>query len=389
MVSVGLVMCIGRFRRLSGQRDDGGVIIPKSPAEIDKMARAGEILAGCLDALSKAVEPGIRTIELDALAEKYIRARGGIPSFKGYRGFPGSICVSPNDMVVHGIPRDTRLAEGDILGLDVGVTLDGYIADSGVTLPVGGASEEAERLMRATEEALEEALKLCVPGCRVGDLGHAVQAYVEERGFSVVRTLVGHGIGTSMHEDPQVPNFGKLGQGPRLNEGVVLAIEPMVNAGSYEVRTADDGWAVLTEDRSLSAHFEHTVALTADGPRILTRRTHRGEATVTNSACRAGLYVSIIVRPSLAKSGGGEKKEGARSKKLVSPKEEAIEFEGEVSEALPNTVFRVKLENDHEVLAHISGKMRMNYIRILPGDRVKVELSPYDLSRGRITYRFK
>lgn len=271
---MGLVMCIGRFRRLSGQRDDGGVIIPKSPAEIDKMARAGEILAGCLDALSKAVEPGIRTIELDALAEKYIRARGGIPSFKGYRGFPGSICVSPNDMVVHGIPGDTRLAEGDILGLDVGVTLDGYIADSAVTLPVGGASEEAERLMRATEEALEEALKLCVPGCRVGDLGHAVQAYVEERGFSVVRTLVGHGIGTSMHEDPQVPNFGKLGQGPRLNEGVVLAIEPMVNAGSYEVRTADDGWAVFTEDRSLSAHFEHTVALTADGPRILTGRAY-------------------------------------------------------------------------------------------------------------------
>lgn len=236
------------------------------------MARAGDILAGCLRSLEKAVEPGVKTAQLDALAAKYIGERGGIPSFKGYRGFPGSICVSPNDMVVHGIPGETRLEERDIVGIDVGVTLDGYIADSAITLPVGEVSEEAQRLMSATQEALEEALVLCVPGCRVGDLGHAVQSYVEDRGFSVVRTLVGHGIGTSMHEDPQIPNFGVSGRGPRLNEGVVLAIEPMVNAGAYEVRTGEDGWAVFTADRSLSAHFEHTVALTADGPRVLTRR---------------------------------------------------------------------------------------------------------------------
>jgi len=246
------------------------VIIRKSQGEIEKMARAGAVLRGCLDLLGRAVEPGITTRELDRLAEKYIREKGGIPTFKNYRGFPGSICASPNDMVVHGIPGKVRLDEGDIVGIDVGVTMDGYIADAASTFPVGEISPEARELLRVTEEALMLGIAQCVVGKRVGDISHAVQTHAEDHGFSVVQSMVGHGVGRSMHEDPQVPNFGPPGQGPELREGVVLAIEPMVNMGGYEVEMGDDNWAIYTKDGSLSAHFEHTVAITKNGPRILT-----------------------------------------------------------------------------------------------------------------------
>jgi len=234
------------------------------------MARAGAVLRGCLDLLGREIEPGITTRELDRLAEKYIRDKGGIPTFKGYRGFPGSICASPNDMVVHGIPGKVRLNEGDIVGIDVGVTMDGYIADAANTFAVGDVSDDARELLRVTEESLMRGIAQCVVGNRVGDISHAVQTHAEAHGFSVVESMVGHGVGRSMHEDPQVPNFGPPGQGPELREGMVLAIEPMVNMGGFEVEIGDDDWAIYTKDGSLSAHFEHTVAITKNGPRILT-----------------------------------------------------------------------------------------------------------------------
>jgi methionyl aminopeptidase len=246
------------------------VIIRKSLSEIEKMARAGKVLRGCLDLLGRAIEPGVMTKELDRLAETYIRDKGGVPTFKGYRGFPGSICASPNDMVVHGIPGKLRLKEGDILGVDVGVTMEGYIADAAETFAVGEISEEASRLLRVTKEALMLGIEQCVVGNRVGDISHAVQTRAEAGGYSVVESMVGHGVGRDMHEDPQVPNFGPPGQGPELREGMVLAIEPMVNMGGYEVEMGEDGWAIYTRDGSLSAHFEHTVAITKQGPRILT-----------------------------------------------------------------------------------------------------------------------
>jgi len=246
------------------------LIIRKSAAEIEKMTRAGRVVHGCLQMLAAAVRPGVSTAELDRMAEDYIRSHGAVPTFKGYRGFPSSICASPNDMIVHGIPGETVLDEGDILSIDVGVTLEDYVGDSAITVPVGEVSEEAFALMAATRESLGRAIEQCREGNRVGDISHAVQAYVEERGYSVVRSLVGHGIGRDMHEDPQVPNFGAPGKGPRLVAGMVLAIEPMVNAGRYEVEMGDDGWAVYTRDGTLSAHFEHTVAVTSNGPRVLT-----------------------------------------------------------------------------------------------------------------------
>ena len=247
------------------------MIVRKSAGEIAKIAAAGAILADCIDALSEAAVPGITTGELDRLAERFIRRRKGVPTFLGYRGFPGSICASPNDMVVHGIPGKYRVAEGDLLSLDVGVTLDGYVADSAVTLPMGAVEPEARRLLDVTRESLEAGLAECREGRRLGDISHAVQEVVEAAGFSVVRALVGHGVGREMHEDPQIPNYGDPGRGPRLEEGMVFAIEPMVDAGAHDVVVADDGWAIHTADGSLSAHFEHTVAVGRKGPRVLTR----------------------------------------------------------------------------------------------------------------------
>jgi methionyl aminopeptidase len=242
----------------------------KSPAQIEKIARAGEIVAGCLEMMRDRCRPGIITAELDQAAEKFIREQGGIPTFKGYRGFPASICASPNAMVVHGIPGDYRVSEGDIMSLDVGVTLKGWVADAALTVEVGDAGQLAGRLMEVTQESLRRAIAKCRPGNRLGDVSHAVQEHVEANGFSVVRSLVGHGVGRQMHEEPQIPNYGEAGTGPELREGMVFAIEPMVNAGTYKVIVGEDKWAISTADGSLSAHYEHTVAITAAGPRVLT-----------------------------------------------------------------------------------------------------------------------
>jgi methionyl aminopeptidase len=252
------------------------LIIRKSASEIERIAAAGRIVAECLSLLSETVKAGVATERLDRLAEEFIRGCGGVPTFKGYRGFPASICASPNDMVVHGIPGPQRIADGDVVSLDVGVTLEGYVADSALTVPVGSVDGEARRLLDVTRESLEAAIAECRPGRRLGDVSHAVQEVVEGAGFSVVRSLVGHGVGKEMHEDPQIPNYGDPGRGPRLEEGMVFAIEPMVNAGGHDVFVADDGWAIHTGDGSLSAHFEHSVAITRRGPRVLTRRESEG-----------------------------------------------------------------------------------------------------------------
>src|SRR5215207_8141795 len=234
------------------------------------MAEAGEILVRCMDLLAGKIRPGVTTGELDAAAEKYIRSQGATPAFKGYRGFPGSICASPNQMVVHGIPGKSKLRRGDILSVDIGVVLDGWVADAARTFAVGDVAPVAAKLLEVTEGSLFKAVEQCRPGNRLGDVSHAVQEHVEADGFSIVRSLVGHGIGRSMHEEPQIPNYGPAGKGIPLEEGMVLAVEPMVTAGRHMVRMGDDGWAIYSQDGSLSAHFEFTIAVTAEGPRILT-----------------------------------------------------------------------------------------------------------------------
>jgi methionyl aminopeptidase len=246
------------------------VIVKKSPAEIDKMARAGEILVRTMDLLAGKVRPGVTTGDLDAAAEKFIRSQGATPAFKGYRGFTGSICASPNDMVVHGIPGRFKLSRGDVLSVDIGVVYEGWVADAARTFPVGDITPVASKLLEVTEGSLFKAVEQCQTGNRLGDVGHAVQEHVESNGFSVVRSLVGHGIGREMHEEPQIPNYGSPGKGVPLEPGMVLAIEPMVTAGRHGVRMGDDGWAIYAQDGSLAAHFEFTVAITEDGPRILT-----------------------------------------------------------------------------------------------------------------------
>jgi methionyl aminopeptidase len=246
------------------------VIIRKAASEIERMARAGEVVAETLALVGEHARPGVTTQELDDLADEFIRSRGGTPTFKGYRGYPASICVSPNSMVVHGIPGPYTLREGDILSVDVGVTLDGFVADSAYTFPVGEISEDAERLLEGGQAALNAGIAQCRLGNRLSDISHAIQVATEQQGFSVVRSLVGHGVGRSMHEEPQIPNYGDPGRGPQLAEGMTFAIEPMITAGGDEVVVHDDDWSISTADGSLSAHFEHTVAITEDGPRILT-----------------------------------------------------------------------------------------------------------------------
>ena len=256
------------------------MIIYKSPEEVDRMRMAGRIVAGTIDRVVKAVRPGVTTAELDAVAEAYILERGATPSFKGYGGsggrkpFPASICTSLNDEVVHGIPSARRVvSEGDLLSLDFGAIWDGFHGDSAVTVVVGEPpSAEAEKLVRVTEEALEAAISQIRPGARLSDIGAAVQQVAEGAGFSVVREYVGHGIGRSMHEEPQIPNYGEPGRGIRLKPGLVVAVEPMVNAGAWETRVLADDWTVVTEDGALSAHFEHTIAVTEDGCEVLTAR---------------------------------------------------------------------------------------------------------------------
>jgi methionyl aminopeptidase len=246
------------------------VIIKKSPGEIEQMARAGEILVATLKELEGRIRPGVSTGELDAIAERFIRSRGATPTFKGYRGFPGSICASPNAMVVHGIPGPYRLKGGDIVSIDVGVTFDGWVADAARTFAVEKVGRPVRNLLSATEESLHAAVEQCQVGNRMGDVSSAIQGVAEGAGLAIVRSLVGHGVGRSMHEDPQVPNYGKPGKGPLLQEGMVLAIEPMTTAGRADVRVGSDGWAIYSQDDSPTAHFEFTVAITGDGPKVLT-----------------------------------------------------------------------------------------------------------------------
>ena len=247
----------------------GGIIL-KTEEQLEAMAAAGRIHARCLKMLAAKCRPGVTTSELDEAAEKFIRSQGASPTFKGYRGFPGSICASPNAMVVHGIPDRYALQRGDILSLDVGVTKDGWVADGAITVAIGEVSETAGHLLATTEAALHAGVEEARPGNRLSDISHAVQTTVEADGLEVIRSLVGHGIGRDMHEDPQIPNFGPPGRGPELEPGMALAIEPMVAVGTHEIVQGDDGWAVYSADDSLTAHFEFTVAVTEDGPRILT-----------------------------------------------------------------------------------------------------------------------
>jgi methionyl aminopeptidase len=246
------------------------MIIKKTPDQVEKMAAAGDILVRCLRVLRSKARPGVTTGELDRAAERFITSQGGEPAFKGYRGFPGSICTSPNSMVVHGIPGPYELKRGDILTLDVGVVREGWVADAAVTVPIGPVSREARSLLETTRAALLEGIEGARAGNHLGDISSAIQRRVELDGFSIIRTLVGHGIGRDMHEDPQIPNYGEPGRGPELEEGMVLAIEPMVNAGGPLVQMGDDGWAVYSQDGSLAAHFEFTIAITTNGARILT-----------------------------------------------------------------------------------------------------------------------
>jgi methionyl aminopeptidase len=249
------------------------VIIRKSQQEIDTMARAGAVVADTLALLGENIQPGVTTAELDALAEEFIRSRDGEPTFKGYKGYPAATCLSPNAMVVHGIPGKAKLGDGDILSVDVGVTLDGFVADSAWTFPVGSISPDAQRLLDTCRAALDAAILEARLGNTIGDISQAVQTVTEAAGFSVIRSLVGHGVGRSMHEDPQIPNFVSAHRGPELKEGMTLAIEPMITAGGPDVYIHDDEWSISTADGSLAAHFEHTVAVTAQGPRILTGKT--------------------------------------------------------------------------------------------------------------------
>jgi methionyl aminopeptidase len=246
------------------------MIIRKSPDELERMARAGRIVADTIALVGEHARAGVTTAELDELADEYIAGQGGYPTFKGYRGYPAATCISPNSMIVHGIPGPYELADGDVLSVDVGVTLDGFVADSAYTFAIGEISADAERLLGVGQAALAAGIEQCLAGHRLSDISHAVQVVTESAGFSVVRSLVGHGVGRSMHEDPQIPNYGQPGRGPLLAAGMTFAIEPMITAGGPEIVVHDDDWSISTADGTLSAHFEHTVAVTEAGPRILT-----------------------------------------------------------------------------------------------------------------------
>ena len=248
------------------------MIVRKSQGELEAMREGGRITAACLRMLSGSVRPGVTTRELDSLAEEFIHDHGGRPEFKGYQGFPASICASPNAMIVHGIPGPYRLQEGDLISLDVGVRYEGFVTDSATTVAVGEVPRETTRLLETTRRALEAATEQARPGNHLGDIGHAIQSLAESRGYGVVRDLVSHGVGRKMHEDPQIPNYGRPGTGPRLLSGMTFAIEPMITLGSYEIRLSEwDGWSIYTADGSLAAHFEHTIAVTDEGPWVLTQ----------------------------------------------------------------------------------------------------------------------
>lgn len=248
------------------------MIICKSPLEIEKLRSSGRMVRQLLGEISEQVQPGVTTLDLEKFVVKRLKELGARPAFKGYRGYPCCLCASINDEVIHGIPSERRrLKEGDILSLDMGVVLDGYVGDSALTVPVGAIGESAQRLLKVTEEALELAIGKVRLGNRLGDISASIQEHAEKNGFSVVREFVGHGIGKALHEEPQIPNFGQAGHGPLLKEGMVFALEPMVNAGGAAVRVLDDNWTAVTVDGGLSAHFEHMVAVTRNGPDVLTR----------------------------------------------------------------------------------------------------------------------
>ncbi len=251
------------------------MIIGKSKKELEKMRAAGRLIAQVREALRKMVAPGVTTLELDRAAEKMIRDAGALPTFKGYHGFPFSICASVNEQVVHGFPSNYALKEGDIFSLDCGATLEGFVGDTATTIPVGRVSEDRMKMIRVAEECLERAIAQCWPGKHLGDLGWAVQSHAEAHGYGVVREYVGHGIGRKMHEDPQIPNYGKPGKGERIRAGYVFAIEPMLNMGTHQTKVLKDGWTVITLDGQPSAHVEHTVAITEEGPEILTQVPER------------------------------------------------------------------------------------------------------------------
>ena len=264
------------------------MITCRSKGEVDKLRRVNQVVARILAELRRMASPGVTTAELDAFAEQQVRAAGASPAFKGYHGYPATVCVSVNEQVVHGIPSARRLEEGDILSIDMGAQMDGYFGDCAVTVPIGGVVPEAAKLLKVTEEALFHGIDAVKPGARVSDIGAAVQQHVEANGFSVVREFVGHGIGTSLHEEPQIANYGPAGRGPRLSPGMVLAIEPMVNFGQAAVKVLSDGWTAVTRDGSLSAHFEHTVVVTETGCEILT--------LLQTDAARAQELLSTAVR---------------------------------------------------------------------------------------------
>jgi len=247
------------------------LIILKSHDEIERMAVAGRIVAEVLEEIRSIVAPDVTTLDLDKFAESYIKSKGATPAFKGYRGFPASVCTSVNEQVVHGIPSSERLREGDIISLDIGVYYNGFYGDAALTLTVGKVSNVAKKLLSVTEKSLYLGIEKAVAGNRLFDISSAIQNHAESEGFAVVRSFVGHGIGRELHEDPQLPNYGRQGEGPMLKEGMTLAIEPMVNAGTWDVEILDDGWTAVTKDKNLSAHFEHTVAITSNGPVILTK----------------------------------------------------------------------------------------------------------------------
>jgi methionyl aminopeptidase len=247
------------------------MIFLKSERELKYLRDAGQIVAKTIEELKKVVKPEVTTQELDRIAEEYIKRCGAVPAFKGYHGFPGNICTSVNEQVVHGIPGLRKLVNGDNLSIDIGTVINGYYGDAAITVPVGEVDAEVQKLLTVTEESLYKGIAQAIVGNRLSDISNAVQSYAEGFGYGVVRDFVGHGIGRSMHEDPQVPNYGVPGRGPRLKAGMTLAIEPMINMGTYEVKTLEDGWTVVTTDRKRSAHFEHTIAVTSDGPEILTK----------------------------------------------------------------------------------------------------------------------
>lgn len=247
------------------------MIILKSQRELNYLRDAGRIVAETLEEIKKAVKPDVTTLELDRIAEQYIKSKGAIPAFKGYHGFPGNICASVNEEVVHGIPGLKRLKDGDNVSIDIGAIISGYCGDAAITVPVGQVDAEVEKLIEVTEQSLYKGIEKAIAGNRLSDISHSIQTFAEGHGYGVVRDFVGHGIGRNMHEDPQVPNYGLPGRGPRLKAGMTLAIEPMINAGTHEVKTLSDNWTVVTADGKRSAHFEHTIAITADGPEILTK----------------------------------------------------------------------------------------------------------------------